>query len=231
MTSSSCSPFIPAGSYQETLSANTDITVTLTATCKNENGGSNQSTLTFNSGALSGINDISNDNGNLTLESGSGSPINTENPYVPAGSYQNSSSDIQIMLTATCRNEQGDAVTSSIGYSEADAKKFSGIENNNGNLESTTSSSISLPTVSESDEGDDDDDDDDGDGDGDGDGEDGSADGGDDAGADAGGDAAADGGGDAAAAGGADVAGDTAAAAGGADAGADASAAAAAFCA
>jgi hypothetical protein len=223
MTSSSCSPFIPAGSYQESLSANTVITVTLTATCKNESGGSNQSTLTFDSGALSGINDISNDNGNLTIESGSGSPTNTENPYVPAGSYQNSSSDIQITLSANCRNEQGDGVNSSITYSEADAKKFSGIENNNGELEQTTSSSISLPTVSESDEGDDDD----GDG-GDG---DGAADGGDDAGAEAGGDAGADAGGDAAAAGGADAAGDTAAAAGGADAAADASAAAAAFCA
>ncbi|MFN9487677.1 MAG: hypothetical protein ACK6BM_13665, partial [Cyanobacteriota bacterium] len=181
MTSSSCSPFIPAGSYQESLSANTVIQVTLTATCKNESGGSNQSTLTFNSGALSGINDISNDNGNLTLESGSGSPINTENPYVPAGSYQDSSSDIQITLSANCRNEKGDGVNSSITYSEADAKKFSGIENNNGQLESTTSNSISLSTVSESDEGDDDD------GDGDGDDGDGSADGGDDAGAEAGG--------------------------------------------
>ncbi len=221
MTSSSCSPFIPAGSYQESLSANTVITVTLTATCKNESGGSNQSTLTFNSGALSGINDISNDNGTLTLESGSGSPINTENPYVPAGSYQNSSSDIQITLSANCRNEKGDGVTSSITYSEADAKKFSGIENNNGYLNQTTSSSISLPTVSESDEGDDDEGDD----------GDGAADGGDDAGAEAGGDAGADAGGDAAAAGGADAAGDTAAAAGGADAAADASAAAAAFCA
>lgn len=221
MTSSSCSPFIPAGSYQESLSANTVITVILTATCKNANGGSNPSTLTFNSGALSGINDISNDNGTLTLESGSGSPVNTENPYVPAGSYQNSSSDIQITLSANCRNEKGDGVNSSTTYSEADAKKFSGIENNNGQLEYTTSSSISLSTVSESDEEDDDDGDD----------GDGAADGGDDAGADAGGDAGADAGGDAAAAGGADAAGDTAAAAGGADAAADAAAAAAAFCA
>lgn len=230
MTSSSCSPFIPAGSYQESLSANTVITVTLTATCKNESGGSNQSTLTFNSGALSGIDDISNNNGNLTLGTGSGSPINTENPYVPAGSYQNSSSDIQIMLTATCRNEQGAGVTSSIGYSEADAKKFSGIENNNGQLEQAISFSISLPTVSESDDGADDEGDDGGLEPPEVGGDEG-ADGGGDAAADGGGDAAADGGGDAAAAGGADVAGDTAAAAGGADAGADASAAAAAFCA
>lgn len=219
MTSSSCSPFIPAGSYQESLSANTVITVTLTATCKNESGGSNQSTLTFNSGALSGIDDISNNNGTLTLESGSGSPINTENPYVPAGSYQNSSSDIQITLSANCRNEKGDGVTSSITYTEADAKKFSGIENNNGYLEQTTSSSISLPTISESDEGDDDDDGDDADGDA-------AADGADDGAADAGGDAAAEAGGEAA--GGA--AADTAAAAGTSDAAADASAAAAAFC-
>ena len=220
MTASSCSPFIPAGSYQESLSSNT-IQVTLSATCQNETGGSTQSTLTYNSSNLSGYADISNNNGNLTLVLGSGSPINTENPYVPAGSYQNSSSDIQITLTATCRNEKGDGVTSSITYSEQDAKKFSDIENNNGNLEQVTSSSISLPSVSESDEGDEDEDGAD---------EDGAADGGDDAAADAGGDAAADAGGDAAAAGGADAAADTAAAAGGADAAADASAAAAALC-
>jgi len=217
MTSSSCSPFIPAGSYQESLSANTVIQVTLTATCKNASGGTASATLSFNSGALSGIEDISNSNGTLVLVSGSGSPINTENPYVPAGSYQNSSSNIQVKLTATCLSEKGDGVTSFITYTEADAKKFSGIENNNGDLESTTSSSISLPTISESDEGDDDDaDGDDADGDV-------AADGGDDAAADAGADAAADAGADAAA--------DTAAAAGGADAAADAAAAAAAFCA
>jgi hypothetical protein len=221
MTASSCSPFIPAGSYQESLSSNT-IQVTLAATCQNETGGSTQSTLTYNSSNLSGYADISNNNGNLTLVLGSGSPINTENPYVPAGSYQNSSSDIQITLTATCRNEKGDGVTSSITYTEQDAKKFSSIENSNGYLESVTSSSISLPTVSESDEGDEDEDGAD---------EDGAADGGEDAGAEAGGDAAADAGGDAAAAGGADAAADTAAAAGGADAAADASAAAAALCA
>jgi len=222
MTSSSCSPFIPAGSFQESLSSNTVIQVTLKATCKTESGGSNSSTLAFNSGGLSDINDISNNNGVLTLGSGSGSPVNTENPFVPAGSYQNSSSDIQITLAATCRNEKGDATNSSITYSEQDAKKFSDIENNNGYLDQITSSSISLPTVSESDDGDDDDD---GDGD-DADGED-AADGGDSA---AGGDAAAEGGGDAAAAGGGEAAGD-AAAAGGADAAADSAAAAAALCA
>lgn len=220
MTSSSCSPFIPAGSYQESLSANTVIQVTLTATCKNAGGGTASSTLSFNSGALSGIEDISNSNGTLVLVSGSGTPINTENPYVPAGSYQNSSSNIQVELTATCLSEKGDGVTSSITYTEADAKKFSGIENNNGDLESTTSSSISLPTVSESDDGDDDDDGDDADGDA-------AADGADDGAADAGGDAAAEAGGEAAG----DAAADTAAAAGGADAAADAAAAAAAFCA
>jgi hypothetical protein len=227
MTSSSCSPFIPAGSYQESLSSNTVIQVTLTASCKNESGQFVQSTLKYNSGGLSGYDDISNANGSLTLQSGGGGAVNTENPYVPAGSYQNTSSNIQITLAATCNNEKGDPTNSSITYTEQQAKKFSGINNINGILESATSSSISLSTVSDSSSGDDDDDDDDDDGaDGDS-----TADGGDDAAADAGGDAAADGGADAAAAGGADVAGDTAAAAGGADAAADASAAAAALCA
>lgn len=231
MTTPSCSPFIPAGTYQESLSYGTVIQVTLTASCKNESGQFVQSTLKYNSGGLSGYDDISNNNGSLSLLSGSDSAINTENPYVPAGSYQNTSSNIQITLAATCNNENGDAIPSSIAYTEQQAKKFSDVMNNNGILESITSSSISLPTVSDSSVGDDDDDDADGDdADGDGDG-DAAADGGDDAAADAGGDAAADGGADAAAAGGADVAGDTAAAAGGADAAADASAAAAALCA
>jgi len=178
MTSSSCSPFIPAGTYQESLSSNTVIQVSLSATCKNGSGGTNSSTLTFNSGGLSGIEDIGNNNGSLTLAQGSGSPANTENPYVPAGSYQNSSSNIQITLTATCNNENGNATNSFITYTEADAKKFSDISNINGQLQSTSSSSISLPTISESEDG--------GDGDG------GDSDGGDgDGGADSSADAAA----------------------------------------
>ncbi len=177
MTPPSISLFIPAGSFQESLSPGTVIQVNLEAQCTAENQQSNASSLTFNSGELNGIGDIANNNGSLALEPGSGNPQNTANAFVPAGSYQNSSSDIQITLTATCNNELGQPINSSITYTPQQAAEYSDISNNNGNLEAITSSSISLSSLSDSDDsGDDDDDDDGGDGDGgDGDGGDGGA--------------------------------------------------------
>lgn len=128
----STSPFLPAGSYQN---SSRNISVTLTADCLNENQIPVPSTLTFSSTQLTGIGDIANQNGVLTLVSGSGSPINTSNPFVPAGSYQNSSSGIQVALSATCTNESGGSNSSTIVYSISQTANLSDIANNNGNLE------------------------------------------------------------------------------------------------
>ncbi len=132
MTLSSCNPFIPAGSYQDSAS---DICVTISASCLDSNQIPVQSSLTFNSSQLNGICDIANDNGSLQLVSGTSSPVNTSNPFIPAGTYLNSSSGLQISLSASCRTGAGGWNSSSLIYSAAQAASLTTIENDNGNLE------------------------------------------------------------------------------------------------
>lgn len=128
----SISPFIPAGSYQENTAS---ISVTLSASCLNEEQIPVQSILTFNLSQLNDIGDIANQNGSLQLVSGSGSPINTSNPFIPAGSYQNSSSGIQIALSASWATTAGASNASSLSYSAAQAASLTNIANNNNSLE------------------------------------------------------------------------------------------------
>ncbi len=132
MTTSSCSLFVPAGSYQGSAS---DISVTLTAACLDSNKIPVQSSLSFNTSQLNGICDIANDNGSLQLVSGTTSPVNTNNPFIPAGSYQNSSSGLQMTLSASCKTETGGLNSSSLAYSAAQAANLTDIGNNNGSLE------------------------------------------------------------------------------------------------
>ena len=129
----SVSPFIPAGTYQQ---SSNDVQVTLSANCYCEDGGFSQSSLTFTQMQLEGICDISNDNGTLTLVQGEGfpNPVNTGNPFVPAGSYQNSASNIEITIQALCRNDTGINVPSSILYSLSDTSGITSIANTNGML-------------------------------------------------------------------------------------------------
>ncbi|MFN9623138.1 MAG: jacalin-like lectin [Cyanobacteriota bacterium] len=115
--------------------------MTLTAACLNESQIPVSSSLTYTSSQLTDICDIANQNGVLTLVSGSGSPINTSNQFIPAGSYQNSSSGIQISLSATCTNESGGSNSSTVSYSTSQAANLSDISNNNGNLELVASPS------------------------------------------------------------------------------------------
>ena len=129
----SVSPFIPAGTYQQ---SSNDVQVTLSANCYCADGGFSQSSLTFTQMQLQGICDISNDNGTLTLVQGEGftNPVNTGSPFVPAGSYQNSASNIEITIQALCRNDTGIYVPSSILYSLSDTSGITSIANTNGML-------------------------------------------------------------------------------------------------
>jgi hypothetical protein len=131
MTTSSCSPFIPAGSYQESA---TDFSVTLTAACLDINKIPVESTLSFNTSQLNGICDIANDNGSLQLVSGTTTPVNTSNPFIPAGSYQNSSSVQQIIISASCKTGTGSSKISQLTYLGTQAASLTDIMNNNGNL-------------------------------------------------------------------------------------------------
>lgn len=138
----SLGPFIPAGSYQQSAA---NVTVTLSASCLNESQIPVQSSLTFTSGQLSGICDIANESGSLKLVAGSSAPVNTSNPFIPAGSYQNSSSGLQITLSASCQTETGELNPSSLTYSASQAASLTGIVNDNGSLQLVPSPSVSAP--------------------------------------------------------------------------------------
>ena len=102
----------------------------------------NTSSLTYTSSQAYSIGDISNNNGVLTLVSGKANILNTNNGlgnYVPAGSYQGSSSEITITLTANCLNNENESTASSLTYTASDAASFSNIANTNGALVSVSS--------------------------------------------------------------------------------------------
>ena len=129
----STSPFLPGGSYQ---ASSTITSVSLSATCLNSKQQSVQSVLTYTPAQLQGVCDIANENGVLTLIQGSSSPVNTGNQFIPAGSYQNSSTNISIQLAANCKTANGSqSLASTVSYTAATAANLTDIENTNGSLE------------------------------------------------------------------------------------------------
>ncbi len=133
-TSSTTNVFVPAGSY---LLTSSDITVTITASCRQSSGNSVQSTLTFNVNEANNVADISNSEGQLTLATGAYNADAPQefNQYVPAGSYQLSSNNITITLNANCKDGIGNWVTSnSLVFTAESALQFEDISNNNGQL-------------------------------------------------------------------------------------------------
>lgn len=126
--------YVPAGSYQKSSS---DISVTLTAQCISKSGGTVPSTLTFSTSQVPTIGDIENTNGVLTLIPGSGAkpnPTNKFGQYVPAGSYQNSSSAISMKVNAQCKQKSGGLVPSALTFAADRVDTIGDIENTNGVL-------------------------------------------------------------------------------------------------
>lgn len=133
-TASSSNQYIPAGSYQ---SNSTLVSVKITAQCTDTAGNQLSSTLTYTDADVATIGDISNNNGVLTIVSGSSSTSNLNaryGPYVPAGSYQNSCSEIWIEITATCNTPSGSTATSTLSYPAEAYSTIVDISNNNGSL-------------------------------------------------------------------------------------------------
>lgn len=94
------------------------------------------SSLTYDLNQLEGVNEIANLNGVLPLVSGSGTPENVGNEVLPAGSYQNSSSNISVILKASCQKLNVDYVPSGLTYSVTQAAGLINIMNENGILTS-----------------------------------------------------------------------------------------------
>jgi hypothetical protein len=138
-SSASIPQYVPAGSYQQTGS---DVTIEIQAQCCSESGAKLSSSLKYTSSQAFTIGDISNDDGVLTLVIGDGNVQNVNTGlgvFIPAGSYQGSSSVVTVTLTANCLNSQNQSVPSSLTYSSSEAASFSNIVNNNGVLTSVSS--------------------------------------------------------------------------------------------
>ena len=130
----SSNQYIPAGSYQ---SNSTVVSVKITAQCTNNAGNQVSSTLTYTDADAANIGEINNVNGVLTIASGSSStsnPNTSYGPYVPAGSYQNSCSEIWIEITASCTTPSGGTATSTLSYPADAYNTIVDISNNNGSL-------------------------------------------------------------------------------------------------
>ncbi len=128
--------YVPAGSYQNSSS---NISVTINAQCKRFDGGVIPSTLTFTTDVAVVIDDIENRDGKLLMLAGKDpsqpNPTNLFGQYVPAGSYQNSSSDISITLNAACEQTGGNVVQSpALTFLATDVTTISDIENREGTL-------------------------------------------------------------------------------------------------
>ena len=134
--------FVPVGSCQFSSS---NITITIQAKCKPLSGDPLASSLTYGSSRQFGIGDIKNINRVLTLLPPDGTASTSNNrlgTYVPAGTYQASSLDITIILSAHCNNSQGQPVPSTLTYSANEAASFTDIANIDGQLTSLQLTSL-----------------------------------------------------------------------------------------
>ena len=130
----SVAQYIPAGSYQ---GSSSEITIQIKAQCTPISGSPAASSLTYTTAQAVSIGDIGNINGVLTIATGNSAIKNSTNQfgqYVPAGSYQGSSSGITVTISASCLNNQNQSVASSLTYTTAQAANIQDISNNNGVL-------------------------------------------------------------------------------------------------
>lgn len=126
--------YVPAGSYQLTSS---NITVTISAQCEQTGGAMVPSTLNYTASEAANIGDIPNLEGVLTLSLGDGkqpNPTNNFGEYVPAGSYQLTSSDITITISAQCQQTGGNWVASKVSFTTGQAANIRDIANIEGTL-------------------------------------------------------------------------------------------------
>jgi hypothetical protein len=125
--------YVPAGTYQLT---STGISITIKAKCKNTANNYLASNLTYSLIDASVIGDISNVNGVLTIVEGSSSIPNASHQwgeYVPAGSYQLNSKDIEVTINGTCDKSGGGSVQSPpLTFAAVTADCISDLSNNEG---------------------------------------------------------------------------------------------------
>ncbi|TRX35530.1 hypothetical protein FNW52_10850 [Flavobacterium sp. ZT3R18] len=139
--------FTPGGSYLETSKS---VNVTINAFCAKRDGSiANSAPLSYTTEQAQSFPDIANDNGNLVSQVVSpGTLVNEMGIAVPAGSYQKTSSEIVITLSALCQKINGTWVNSTLTYSASEAQNYPlGIVNNDGNLSFSMSSIVGATTI------------------------------------------------------------------------------------
>src|SRR5689334_8704567 len=128
------SPYVPAGSYQTSA---IDIHITLNAMCQESSGAWVKSPpLSYSAHDVANIVDIHNLEGTLGLTHDGNRPNPTSlSKYVPAGSYQASSKDIQVTINAMCQQSSGPWMQSPpLSFSASEAADIVDIQNADGTL-------------------------------------------------------------------------------------------------
>lgn len=126
--------YVPSGSYQLTSS---NITITISANCEQTGGAMVPSTISYPATQAANMVDISNQEGVLTIAGGNGNqpnPTNNLGEYVPAGSYQLTSDNISVTISAQCEQTGGAMVPSTITYTTNQVANISDIANIEGVL-------------------------------------------------------------------------------------------------
>lgn len=92
--------------------------------------------ISYSQGMASGIEDISNNNGNLYITPGNGNiPNPTQNgPFIPSGSFSIVTTNITVTVTALCTKENGQSVMSKVSFTQAQAATLKDIINVDGVL-------------------------------------------------------------------------------------------------
>lgn len=129
--------YVPAGSYQLT---SRDVQITINASCEQTGGNLVQSPpLTFTLAEAASIGDIANMEGTLTRQpgnEGTPNPTNNYGQFVPAGSYQRTSSNITITINASCEQTGGNWVESPpLTFTAEAGKSLRDISNREGTLQ------------------------------------------------------------------------------------------------
>ena len=128
--------YVPAGSYQLT-SRNVEISVNARAT-RVDGSVNDNAAVTYSATEAANTGDITNENGTLVVGGGNGktpNPTNQFGEFVPAGSYQLSSTAIIVTVQAECRTIDGTWVQSvPVRYTTDEAAQLADISNQDGVL-------------------------------------------------------------------------------------------------
>lgn len=125
--------FMPTGSYQKNCK---NITITLLCNCTQEDGADNPTVISFAATDAAQIYDIVNENGSLGLSKGmvNPKPFAGFGPFIPAGSYQNTSSKITVVIEAQCLDNNNKYMPSMLQFKHSELDSIIDIANTNGVL-------------------------------------------------------------------------------------------------